>query len=141
MGVHLSYHNFPSSCSLAVSTPYLATFSEVVTLFEWLNGLLMPDMCDMARPTWLGDVDDDAAEVPLLADNATTVPDDDVVDDDDVTIPDPANVKPSLPPSLDFRGPEADKRAFSVSESSTRSEGKSNSCCLSASEMNTNVVY
>jgi hypothetical protein len=99
----------------------------VVTLFEWLNGLLTPDMCDMARPTWLDDADDEAGVAPLLADKATTVPDD---DDDDVT--DPPNVKPSLPPSLDFRGPEADKRAFSVSESSTRSDGKSNSCCLSA---------
>lgn len=84
----------------------------------------MPDMCDMARPTWLDDCNV-AAEDPLLAD---TVPD---ADDDDVTIPDPASVKPSLPPSLDFRGPEADRRAFSVSESSTRSDGKSNSCCLS----------
>lgn len=88
----------------------------------------MPDMCDMVRPTWLDDCDV-AAEAPLLADNAATVPDD---DDDDVVIPDPANVKPSLPPSLDFRGPEA-RRAFSVSESSTRSDGKSNSCCLSVS--------
>lgn len=120
----------PSSCSLGVSTPYLATFSEV-TLFEWLSGLLMPDMCDMARPTWLDDGDDDEAEeAPLLADRAATVPETKVVDEDDATTPDPAS-EPSLPPScLALRG-VVDKRADS--ESSTRSDGKSNSCCLSIS--------
>lgn len=112
----------PSSCSLGVSTPYLATFSEV-TLFEWLSGLLMPDMCDIARPTWLDD-DDEAEEAPVLDDKLPVAK---AVDDDDATTPDPVS-EPSLPPSLVLRG-VVDKRA--VSESSTRSDGKSNSCCLS----------
>lgn len=89
----------------------------------------MPDMCDMARPTWLDDEDDDEAEeAPLLAESAATVPEAKVVDEDDATTPDPAS-EPSLTPSpLALRG-VVDKRADS--ESSTRSDGKSNSCCLS----------
>ena len=90
----------------------------------------MPDMCDMVRPTWLGDEDDADGGAPLLADNEADVPDASVAADDDATTPDPATA-PSLTLSLALRG-VVDSRA--VSESSTRSEGKSSSCCLSVTK-------
>ena len=116
-------YTLPSSCSFGVSTPYLATFSEE-TLFEWLSGLLTPDMCDMVRPTWLDVADGVAEDAPLLADRATVPEAKAAVAVDDDTVP-----EPSLPPSLVLRG-VVNKRVAD-SESSTRNDGKSNSCCLS----------
>lgn len=106
----------PSSCSLGVSTPYLATFSEVVTLLEWLSGRLTPEMCDMARPTWLPDVD---------ADGWTETAD----DDEDPPVLATKEVAEEEVASLAL--PRDAAEALAASESSTRKDGKSSSCCLS----------
>ena len=96
-------NTFPNSCSLGVSTPYLGTFSDD-RLLEWLSGRFTPDIWDIVRPTRVDDVDAAAAAAAAAAAPLLTAA-------SFVLRPEPFNA---------------------TSESSTRSEGKSNSCCLSA---------
>lgn len=122
-----SLYTLPSSGSLGVSTPYLATLSVPAKLFVWLKGRLIPEMWDMVRPT--------RVVLLLLLDEELIVPDDTAttaVDDPPETFLLAEEEEVGGASLID--GPvlfleAAEARA--ASESSTRSEGRSSSCCLS----------